>query len=593
MKANSTVDGIYIMSDKPIVKKKKMLVCSERTVKGKSLDDLLLNLSGKSDLSYVAEGDSLYKVDGDVKRLPKVNRSLAELLIEDYSIDTDYIGLLRKNKSVILESGDGLFEVLGKARKRSLPNKSRKELLKKVDELIDAYFSPGFFKSYKEKSILRKARKVPEQNIYSKMLSSISTIVAKSDRNRVKKSILEEIKRMYSNGRYDLIVGLKTSDMSLKAEIAEKLSRDVGSKDFFVFKNIPYIVVPCSKKDADKLCYSLNNRQRKYFSKVSPDMDAIEKVQVSDVSYTPELFMKIAADFNLFKFHEKDIGKNIGWNLRNIHAPAAWHTTRGKGSSVLVIDTGTDYNHLDLKDCFGDKKGYNFVAGNDNPLDDNGHGTHVAGIVAGRRTGVAPMATLYAAKVLSKSGVGSSTDVIRAIDYAVENDFDIANMSLGSPRFSYAYASMCKKAYERGVILVAAAGNHGYGAEYPAAYDGVISVAAVTADNIHPGFSNIHKTVDISCPGVQIYSTFPGNDYKSCTGTSMATPHAAGVAALGLSVKNSMGPSGYEKVLKDTAFELGKGESYQKEKYGAGLAQADKLVDKLYSSVFRRFGRWI
>ncbi len=591
-RAANTKDGIYIISDKPIVKRKGRVICSEDQVYENSLDDLLNKLISSKSTSYVAERDNLYEIKNDVKRLSKTDVDMVDSLIDAYSFDSSYIAFLRKNRAIVPENPEDLFEILEKASKRNISRKGRKELARKADDFIKTYFSLSPLKGYHQNNILKKARKVPEGNAYSRLKGTISTVINKSNRKSIKREVIKELKNIYKDGRYDLIVGVKTDDVSQKAEIAEKLMNDIHSKDFFVFKNIPYIAIPCSSKDIDKVCFSLNNKKRNYLSKLHTYVNSIDGAHVSDICYTPELFMEIASDIGLSKFHSNVNLKNSSWNLQNIRAPIAWETTKGAGSMVLVVDTGVDYNHLDLNGCFRKNKGYNFVRRDDDPFDDNGHGTHVAGIIAGIKTGVAPMSKLSAAKVLSKSGTGTTTDVIRAIDYAIDNNFRIVNMSLGSPRYNHAFGSICRKANNHGVSLIAAAGNDGYGPEYPAAYEGVVSVAALTNDNRHPNFSNIDKTVDISSPGVKIYSTFPGNNYKECTGTSMAAPHIAGVAALASSVKGSLTPNHFEKSLKKTAFELGRGESYQKEKYGAGIAQADLLINGLYKSLFGGLKLW-
>ncbi len=592
MIAGNTSDGIYIISDKPIIKKNKNIICSDYAVKGKNLDDILTELCNSRGNSFVAEKDALYWVGSDIKRVQKTDKSIAESLVENCSSHFNYIGFLRKNKVVILENPLELIEIIEKASKPELPGRRKKKLLKKIDEMVNLYFSSIPFKGYRQENVLKKARSIPEQTAYSRIKDSIVTFVNKSTRESNRKPVINEIKKLYSEDRYDILVKVDSPSLSHKSDIAEKLRKDVHAKDFFVFKNIPYVAIPCSKKDIDKICYCLNNKKGNYLSSFHLYKDSIERAQSSDICYTPELFLEVASYFKFFKRLKirDDLGVNY-WNLRNINAPQAWNITRGNGSSVLVIDTGVDYNHIALKERFMKDKGYNFVSNNNDPSDDNGHGTHVAGIVSGTNTGVAPSASLFAAKVLNSQGVGSTTNIIRAVDYAIENNFEIANMSLGSPRFNYAFESICRKAYNSGLCLVAAAGNDGYGPEYPASYPGVISVAALTPDNRHPPFSNIHNTVDISCPGVQIFSTFPGNNYKKCTGTSMATPHVAGVAALGYSVKNSLRPKDFEKALKESARELGRGESNQQEKYGAGIAQANNLVEKLYKSVFG--GGWL
>jgi hypothetical protein len=249
------------------------------------------------------------------------------------------------------------------------------------------------------------------------------------------------------------------------------------------------------------------------------------------------------------------------WNLTLIGAQDAWERGRGENSVVAVIDTGIDYEHPDLHERFALGYGVDFVDGGE-PMDLNGHGTHVAGTVAGTTTGVAPKATLYAVRVLNEHGFGSEVDVLRGIEWAIDNDVDVINMSLGSGMRSNAEERLVALAAKKGIAVACAAGNDGdtsYG--YPASYDGAISVAAVDHVKKHARFSNRNDALDLSAPGVAIYSTQPGGGYQYLSGTSMATPHVAGACAL-------LDTAGKEERLKQTAEALGESTTF-----GAGLIQ--------------------
>jgi subtilisin family serine protease len=155
-------------------------------------------------------------------------------------------------------------------------------------------------------------------------------------------------------------------------------------------------------------------------------------------------------------------------------------------------------------------------------------------------------------------------------------------MSLGASDASRAFEEICRRAYESGLVLVAAAGNEGYGPDYPAAFGkSVIGVAAVDADNEHADFSNVWETNDISAPGVGIISCLMGGGYTELDGTSMATPHVTGAVALALSLLKAA-PNELEGYMADTAQELSYGADYPNEwVYGAGLLRADRLLAKL------------
>jgi subtilisin family serine protease len=262
------------------------------------------------------------------------------------------------------------------------------------------------------------------------------------------------------------------------------------------------------------------------------------------------------------------------WNLHqandnDIDAPEAWTVTTGSREVIVaIIDTGIDYNHDDLKDNIwynpgesGDKaknkvdddgngyvddfRGWNFVFNNKDPYDDHGHGTHVAGTVGAagnNRTGVAGVnwqVKLMAVKFIGSNGEGTTADAAAAIIYATNNGAKIFNNSWGGDGFSQTLENAIKYAYDHGVLFIAAAGNDGENNDrlphYPSNYEVPNVVAVASSDNRDKlsSFSNCGRhTVDIAAPGSNILSTKPLGRYERLSGTSMATPHVAGVCAL-------------------------------------------------------------
>ncbi|WP_322798287.1 S8 family serine peptidase [Thermoflexus sp.] len=263
------------------------------------------------------------------------------------------------------------------------------------------------------------------------------------------------------------------------------------------------------------------------------------------------------------------------WNLPRIRAPQAWDLTTGSSSVwIAVIDTGVDYTHPDLSSS-RIWLGYDFVNNDPDPMDDEGHGTHVAGI-AGANTnnsvgiaGVCWHCDLLAVKVLDQEGSGYDTDVADGIRYAVDwgaahGKRTIINLSLGGSYPSSALADAVSYARSRGALLVAAAGNRNTSAPfYPAAYPGVIGVSATNSSDQRASFSNYGSYVDIAAPGVSILSTYPSNVYPYgylylwASGTSMAAPHVAGVAGLVWSRRPTLTPDGVCDLLLSTADDLG------------------------------------
>jgi subtilisin len=271
--------------------------------------------------------------------------------------------------------------------------------------------------------------------------------------------------------------------------------------------------------------------------------------------------------------------QTLTWNIDRVDAEISWGISTGDPVKVGVIDTGIDLNHPDLKANI--KGGYNAI----NPLksynDDNGHGTHVAGIIAALNNnigvvGVGPKIDLYAIKVLNASGSGYLSDVIEGLDWAVANGMQVVNMSLGTSQDVQSFHDAILNAYNAGVVIVAAAGNSGGAVSYPAAYPEVIAVSATDQNNQIASWSSRGPAVDLAAPGVSIYSTYKGKSYSTLSGTSMAAPHVTGAAALIIDTKkcdlNLDGictPSEVQQRLEQTAIDLGT--PGKDNLYGSGL----------------------
>jgi subtilisin len=248
----------------------------------------------------------------------------------------------------------------------------------------------------------------------------------------------------------------------------------------------------------------------------------------------------------------------------------------GQGVKVAVIDTGIDFTHPDLKANF--VACYNAMHSSVECMDDNGHGSHVAGTIAGALdgkgvAGVAPKASLYGVKVLDASGSGGLVGIIKGLIWAGNNGMQVANMSLGAPVGTIFMRAAVKYATLRGVIVVAAAGNNGGKVGCPACYGDTIAVSASDSFDRLASFSSRGSEVDFIAPGVDVKSSVPGGGYDSYNGTSMATPHVAGLAALAVA-RGAKGPDGVRKALQAAAKSIGLKPTEQ----GAGLVDAAVLV---------------
>jgi subtilisin family serine protease len=211
-----------------------------------------------------------------------------------------------------------------------------------------------------------------------------------------------------------------------------------------------------------------------------------------------------------------------------------------------------------------DVNGWNFADGNNAIYDDYGHGTHVAGIAAGRINngiGIAGMAgnvTIMSVDVFPRSGFGTYEDLIQGMIYATDNGARVINLSLGATSYSKGEEAAVDYAWAHGVVVVAAAGNTGRTSyHYPAGHPHAIAVAATDAYDNLAGFSTRGDFVDVAAPGVSIWSTFPGNRYGRLSGTSMATPHVAGLAALILSLDPGLTPDQVRALIEQNADDLG------------------------------------
>lgn len=276
--------------------------------------------------------------------------------------------------------------------------------------------------------------------------------------------------------------------------------------------------------------------------------------------------------------------ETVPWGISRIEASSV-HAAgyNGTGVNVSVIDTGIDYTHPDLAKNY--KGGWDFVNNDNNPMDDNGHGTHCAGVIAAVDNdegviGVAPGANLYALKVLNRQGSGTISNIISAIEWSIDNNIKIISMSLGSDYYSLTLESACDNAETAGILLVAAAGNDYDAAvsdtvDYPGGYGSVIAVAATEDQNNRAWFSSTGPAVELAAPGFNIYSTYwsRGSTYKNLSGTSMACPHVAGTAALVWAAHPELNNYEVRAKLANTATDLGA--SGRDTLYGFGLVNAE------------------
>ncbi|TVQ99686.1 MAG: peptidase S8 [Deltaproteobacteria bacterium] len=303
------------------------------------------------------------------------------------------------------------------------------------------------------------------------------------------------------------------------------------------------------------------------------------------------------------------------WNFRQVNAEDAWQRARGDGVIVAVIDTGVAYADdpalgvRRIRDFEGTRfvPGYDFVDRNAEPFDLHGHGTHVAGTIAQTTgndygvAGLAPGAAIMPIRVLDEQGRGATGDIADAIRFAADNGAHIINMSLGGPLPSRVMADAVAHARRKGVVVIAAAGNNGWSMpSFPAAYRGVIAVAATQYDRTTTFYSNYGQYIDIAAPGGntrvdQVGDGRPdgilqetlarGNpsdhEFALYMGTSMAAPHVAAVAAL-IRSQGVTHPDRIEELLLSSASR--DVPVFEQDRYGAGLVDAGRATTAALSS---------
>jgi subtilisin len=279
----------------------------------------------------------------------------------------------------------------------------------------------------------------------------------------------------------------------------------------------------------------------------------------------------------------------IPWGHTNINLDSKQPADlSGKNVKIAILDTGADINHPDLSI----KKGFCALQNCPNSYrDDNGHGTHVAGVIAAKNNsigivGVAPDAEIYAVKALDSRGNGTTTTIMSGLDWAISQNVDIINMSLTTPYDDVGMKAMIDRAYQKGITVIAAAGNSGTrtGSEetvlYPAKFPNVIAVSGVNQSNNRVSSSSTGKEVELAAPGENIYSTYPtsldSRGYAHMTGTSMAAPFVTGLAALYKEKFPYISNIKIRELLRKNAKDLGA--PGRDPFYGYGLAQADTEV---------------
>ncbi|WP_144390995.1 S8 family peptidase [Indiicoccus explosivorum] len=285
--------------------------------------------------------------------------------------------------------------------------------------------------------------------------------------------------------------------------------------------------------------------------------------------------------------------QTVDWGIEATDTPRAWLSGfTGKGVKVAVIDSGIA-PHSDLAIAGG----ISTVDYTTSYADDQGHGTHVAGIIAAQNNsigvkGVAYGAELYAVKAFNQDGAAYLSDIIQGVDWSIQNDMDIINLSAGTQADSLAFKAVVDKAYASGLLVVAAAGNDGATdgsgdtIDYPARYPSVIAVGAVDRNLTRAVFSSTGPAVEVAAPGVSILSTYTENRYAYLSGTSMATPYVTGELALLMEAYPELTNQELRSVLIGLSKDLGA--SGRDPFYGYGLPLVTTFTEPIVTEAENR-----
>jgi subtilisin family serine protease len=363
--------------------------------------------------------------------------------------------------------------------------------------------------------------------------------------------------------------------------------------------------------------FKVDNKSSINFLKSDSQVEYVEENHAVHAYPVEEGILKSINDPSFSKqWGLKNTGTNSGgyWLPgkagEDINALEAWKVTKGdKAIKIAVIDTGVDYNHIDLKDnimineaelngeegvdddengYIDDVYGYDFANDDADPMDGHGHGTHCAGVIGASHdeagiAGVMADVQILSIKFLKDSGSGTTEGALKSIDYAIKRGVHVMSNSWGGGPFNQALFDAIKAADEAGIVFVAAAGNsrrnNNSSASYPANYevDNIISVGAMDGAGKKASFSNYgSEKVHVFAPGVNIYSTVQNNGYKKMSGTSMACPHVSGVVGLLLAQDINLTPLQVRDILIENSVQTTNLNSYSLSK---GRVDAFKALE--------------
>lgn len=454
--------------------------------------------------------------------------------------------LLKYAGAALLLSGT-VFPQAGMAEKLPAHQPAKWEMNEKVSPAIQKKLTYEVLKN--RKALINKLQQsaVKKGSSYNAQRPSVKIHPKRTDDSQVQQALPVKLNEVHNRS---ILIRLSDGNFDAKSfNVAEQKITPALAK-----RNFKLVKVPESQ-DYHKTLQAIRSH---------PSVDSAEPDYIKTSSFVPQ---------------DAEYGKQ--WYLDAVSLPKAWDITRGaQDVTIAVLDTGVNVSHPDLKGRL--LPGYDVVNHDSDPADDNGHGTFIAGIIgaASNTTGIAGVnhnSKILPVKVASADGEYADSDIVEGIYYAIDHGADVINMSYGAYYLDQIEEEAIWEAYEKGIVLVGAAGNDGVSdPSYPASYDPVISVEATNQSGGLADFSNYGEWSDLSAPGKSIYSTNYKSSplYKYGSGTSFSAPIVAGIAGLLKAKHPEWGPAEIEWAL-----ELGASKGKWGLKGGYGIVDAYKSLN--------------
>lgn len=513
-----------------------------------------------------------------------VGAALASTVIYEKEIDLavpDKIDLTKSNEEILEECKDVALEKGTEAGEKLLQIDSEKQYIEAVSEVLETYYEQDEITSQLEnftdavkpcaKEVVRDYREAYEERMKSDSLSYDPKKLILQFQNDISDSSIREAMEVISDG------GELVSEAEIDSDLpAYKRDRIMKAKESG--KNDKVAVVDLSlAQSTDKAIEAYKGLD----GVRSVERDEIMEFPSDDGVEAKSVILNERMEASSVISNDPRVSEQ--WNLIQTNTAGAWNLLNSYRKPhyqiwVAVIDTGVDMNHEDLQGQLLEnysvdiaKEGHPLLT-SVTPQYTSEHGTHVAGIIAAKTNnsiGVAGVAGIpdtvndtlmscrvMAIKITQEDNSFNLSDLVKAIRYAADKGAEVINLSMGGG-YNSSVKDAIEYAYEAGVTVVAAAGNQNMTYPfYPSDFDHVISVISTDIDRKKSPTSN-YGGKDISAPGVDIFSTIPGNQYKNMSGTSMAAPFVAGVVALMKKADYSLKPDDMDTIIKDTAYDVG------------------------------------